>query len=38
MPFVPAFRAAEGPLQVDLPRRARRALAEIRTLTQNPTP
>jgi len=34
MPFVPAFRLASSPAQVDLPRRARQALAEIRALTQ----
>jgi hypothetical protein len=34
MPFIPAFRAAGYPLHVDLPRRARRALAEIRAITQ----
>jgi len=34
MPFVPAFRLAGSPLQVDLPRRARQALAEIRALAQ----
>jgi len=34
VPFVPAFRAAADPLSVDLPRRARRALAVIRALVQ----
>jgi hypothetical protein len=34
MPFVPAFRLAGSPLQVDLPCRARQALAEIRALAQ----
>jgi hypothetical protein len=34
MPFIPALRAAGSPLQVDLPRRAHRALAEIRMLAQ----
>jgi len=33
VPFVPAFRVAEDPLSIDLPRRARRALAEIRDQT-----
>lgn len=37
MPFVPALRVAGGPLQVDLPRRALRALAEIRMLAQGQT-
>jgi hypothetical protein len=34
MPFVPALRVAGHPAQVNLPRRARHALAEIRALTQ----
>lgn len=34
MPFVPALRAAGSPLQVNLPRRALKALAEIRLLAQ----
>ena len=34
MPFVPAFRIAADPQSVDLPRRARRALAEIRALAR----
>jgi hypothetical protein len=38
MPFVPAFRVAGSPLDVDLPRRARRALAEIRALAQEQAP
>jgi hypothetical protein len=38
MPFVPAFRAAADPLSVDLPRRARRALAAIRALVQEHEP
>jgi hypothetical protein len=38
MPFVPAFRAAGSPLQVDLPRRARQALAEIRALVREQAP
>ena len=32
LPFVPVFRIAADPLSVTLPRRARRALTEIRTL------
>jgi hypothetical protein len=32
MPFIPALRVAAGPVQVRLPRRARRALVEIRAL------
>jgi hypothetical protein len=38
MPFVPALRAAGSPLQVDLPRRVLRALAEIRMLAQEQAP
>ena len=38
MPFVPAFRIAADPLSVGLPRRARRALAEIRALARHPVP
>ncbi len=38
VPFIPAFRAAGSPLQVDLARRARRALAEIRVLAQKQVP
>jgi hypothetical protein len=38
MPFVPALRVAGSPLQVDLPRRALRALAEIRMLAQEQAP
>jgi len=38
MPFVPALRAAGSPLQVDLPRRASKALAEIRALAQEQAP
>jgi hypothetical protein len=34
MPFIPAFRVAASPAQVRLPRRARRALAEIRALAR----
>ena len=38
MPFVPAFRVAASPLHVDLPRKAARALAEIRALAQEQMP
>ena len=38
IPFVAAFRVAGSPLQVDLPRRARRALAEIRALARQQAP
>jgi hypothetical protein len=38
MPFVPAFRIAADPLSVDLSRRARRALAEIRALARQAVP
>jgi hypothetical protein len=38
MPFVPAFRVTDSPSQVDLPRRAREALAEIRALTREQAP
>jgi hypothetical protein len=38
MPFVPALRAADGPLEVDLPRRAIRALADIRALALEQAP
>jgi hypothetical protein len=38
MPFVAAFRIAADPLSVDLPRRALRALAEIRALAHNQVP
>ena len=38
VPFVPAFRVAADPLSVDLPRRARRALATIRALVQEHEP
>jgi hypothetical protein len=38
MPFVSALRAAGSPLQVDMPRRALRALAEIRALAQEQAP
>lgn len=33
VPFIPAFRIASDPLRVALPRRGRRALAEIRART-----
>lgn len=36
VPFVPAFRAVGHPAAVELPRRARKALAEIRELTTGP--
>lgn len=38
VPFVPAFRVAADPLAVRLPRRMRRALAEIRALVQEQMP
>ena len=38
MPFVPAFRVAASPLHVDLPRKAARALAEIRALAPEQMP
>jgi hypothetical protein len=38
VPFVAAFRAAASPHRVDLPPRARRALAEIRSLTAEQAP
>jgi hypothetical protein len=38
MPFVPAFRIAADPRSVALPRRARRALAEIRALAHEQLP
>ena len=38
IPFVAAFRVASSPLQVDLPRRARQALAEIRALAAEQAP
>jgi hypothetical protein len=38
IPFVAAFRVAGSPLQVDLPRRARQALAEIRALARQQAP
>jgi hypothetical protein len=38
MPFIPALRVADSPLEVDLRGRALRALAEIRELTQGHTP
>ncbi len=36
VPYIPALRLADDPLRVDLPRRARTALAEIRTLAGLP--
>ena len=38
VPFVAAFRAAGSPRQVDLPRRARQALAQIRALAAEQAP
>ena len=38
VPFVPVFRIAADPLSVDLPRRARRALAAIRSLVHEHEP
>jgi len=38
VPFIPAFRIAADPLSVTLPRRARRALAEIRALIDEQMP
>jgi hypothetical protein len=38
VPFVPAFRIAADPHSVDLPRRARMALAEIRALAYEAVP
>lgn len=38
MPFVPAFRVTAGPARVNLPRRARRAVDEIRELTREQAP
>jgi len=38
VPFIPAFRIAADPLSVTLPRRARRALAEIRALAHEQVP
>ncbi len=38
VPFVPAFRVAADPLSVVLPRRARRALGEIRALAREQVP
>jgi hypothetical protein len=38
VPFVPAFRIAADPLSVALPRRARRALAEIRAHVREQLP
>ena len=36
VPYIPALRVADDPLRVDLPRRARRALAEIWSLAGLP--
>ena len=36
MPYIPALRLADDPLRVDLPRRARAALAEIRSFAGLP--
>jgi hypothetical protein len=36
VPYIPALRVADDPLRVDLPRRARRALAEIWSLAALP--
>jgi hypothetical protein len=38
VPFIPALRTADVPASVPLPRRARRALAQIRALTGGPSP
>jgi len=38
VPFVPAFRIAADPLSVHLPRRARRALGDIRALVHEQAP
>ena len=38
VPFAPALRAAGSPLQVNLPRRARQALAQIRALAAEQAP
>ena len=38
VPFIPAFRLAADPLPVTLPRRARRAVAEIRALAGGQAP
>jgi hypothetical protein len=38
VPFTAAFRAAGSPLQVSLPRRARQALADIRSLAADQVP
>jgi hypothetical protein len=38
IPFVPAFRVAADPLSVTLPRRAARALDQIRALTRQRMP
>jgi hypothetical protein len=38
VPYIPALRVADDPLRAVLPRRARRALAEIRSLAGLPQP
>jgi hypothetical protein len=38
VPFVPVFQIAADPLSVDVPRRARQALAEIRALAHEAVP
>ena len=38
MPFIPALRAAGSPQQVNPPRKARRTLAQIRTLARDDAP
>jgi hypothetical protein len=38
VPFIPALRLADDPAGVPLPRRARRALAQIQAITGHPAP
>jgi len=38
VPFIPGLRLADGPADVPVPRRARRALDQIRTITDHPSP
>jgi hypothetical protein len=38
IPFIPGLRLADDPADVPLPRQARRALDQIRTITGRPTP
>jgi hypothetical protein len=38
VPFIPGLRLADGPADVPLPRRARRALDQIRAITDRPAP